>query len=123
TSGGLPVTDNVTISGPGPNELSIDGNQALFVFGVFLQKTVTISGLSIANAQVGVYNNQGALSVSSCVLSGNFTAGLGNDAGQGSGGASMTVANSTISNAEVGISNNQGTVSIINCVLSGNSFT
>ncbi len=123
TNGGLGITKNVTISGPGTNQLAIDGNQALFAFGVFPQRTVSISGLSIANAQVGVYNNQGALSVSSCVLSGNFTAGLGNDAGQGSGGASMTVANSTISNAEVGISNNQGTVSIINCVLSGNSFT
>ena len=123
TNGGLGITKNVTISGPGSNQLAIDGNQALFAFGVFPQRTVSISGLSIANAQVGVYNNQGALSVSSCVLSGNFTAGLGNDAGQGSGGASMTVANSTISNAEVGISNNQGTVSIINCVLSGNSFT
>jgi hypothetical protein len=123
TSGGLGVFKNVTISGPGTNQLAIDGNQALFAFGVFPQRTVSISGLSIANAQIGVYNNQGALSVSSCVLSGNFTAGLGNDAGQGSGGASMTAANSTISNNEVGISNNQGTVSIINCVLSGNSFT
>src|SRR6267142_797265 len=96
TSGGLPVTDNVTISGPGSNQLSIDGNQALFVFGVFPQKTVTISGLSITNAQVGAYNNQGTLSVSNCASSGNVIAGLVNDAGQGSGGASMTVANSTI---------------------------
>jgi predicted outer membrane repeat protein len=123
TNGGLGITKNVTISGPGTNQLAIDGNQALFAFGVFPQRTVSISGLSIANAQVGVYNNRGALSVSSCVLSGNSSAGLGNDAGQGSGGASMTVANSTIRNAEVGISNNHGTVSIINCVLSGNSFT
>ncbi|MGC1322763.1 MAG: choice-of-anchor Q domain-containing protein [Candidatus Udaeobacter sp.] len=123
TSGGLQVTKNVTISGPSANQLSIDGNlnQALFVFGVFPQRAVSISGLSIRNAQVGVYNNQGALSVSNCVLSGT-SAGLDNDAGQGSGGASMTVANSTIKNAEVGISNNQGTVSVINCVLSGNSF-
>jgi predicted outer membrane repeat protein len=122
TSGGLAVTKNVTISGPGANQLAIDGNQALFAFGVFPQRTVSISGLSIRNAQVGVYNNRGALSVSNCVLSGNSTAGLHNNAGQGSGGASMTVANSIISNAQVGISNNQGTVSVINCVLSGNSF-
>jgi hypothetical protein len=122
TSGGLPVIKNVTISGPGADQLSIDGNQALFVFGIFPARTVSISGLSIRNAQVGVYNNQGTLSVSNCVLSGNSSAGLDNDAGQGSGGASMTVANSTISNAQVGISNNQGTVSVINCVLSGNSF-
>jgi hypothetical protein len=95
TSGGLLVTTNVTISGPGPNQLAVDGNQALFVFGVFPQRTVSISGLSIRDAQVGVYNNQGTLSVSNCVLSGNST-GLDNNAGQG--GASMTVANSIISN-------------------------
>ena len=71
TSGGLVVARNVTISGPGPNQLSIDANQALFVFGVFPERTVTISGLSITNAQVGAYNNQGTLSVSNCASSGN----------------------------------------------------
>src|SRR6267142_4865276 len=76
TSGGLGITKNVTISGPGANQLAVDGNQALFVFGVFPQRTVSISGLSIRNAQVGVYNNQGTVSVSTCVLSGNSGAGL-----------------------------------------------
>src|SRR5258707_341266 len=35
TSGGLVIDKNVTISGPGPDRLSIDGNQANFqcVFG------------------------------------------------------------------------------------------
>ena len=35
TSGGLAINKNVTISGPGPDQLSIDGNQAKFqcVFG------------------------------------------------------------------------------------------
>ena len=47
-------------------KLSIDGNQELFVFGVFPQKTVSISGVSIGNVQVGVYNNQGTLSDSNC---------------------------------------------------------
>ena len=28
TSGGLPINKNITISGPGPDQLSIDGNQA-----------------------------------------------------------------------------------------------
>ena len=59
TSGGLGITKNITISGPGANQLAVNGNQALFVFGVFPQRTVSISGLSIRNAQVGVDNNQG----------------------------------------------------------------
>src|SRR5437879_2089538 len=51
TSGGLPVTKNLTISGPGADQLSIDGNQALLVFGIFPEKTAAISGLTIRNAQ------------------------------------------------------------------------
>src|SRR6185295_2809083 len=34
TSGGLPVTKNLAIVGPGAKQLSIDGNQALVVFGI-----------------------------------------------------------------------------------------
>lgn len=35
TSGGLPINKSITISGPGADQLSIDGNQAIVVFGVF----------------------------------------------------------------------------------------
>jgi hypothetical protein len=97
TSGGLGVTKNVTISGPGANQLAVDGNQGTLVFGLPPQITVSVSGLSIRNAQYGISNNQGTLSVSNCVLSGNSVAGLYNSAGR-SGGASMTVANSIIGN-------------------------
>jgi hypothetical protein len=98
TSGGLLVARNVTISGPGANQLSIEGNQATFVFGVIPHRTVSISGLSITNGQYGIWNQQGTLSVSNCVLSGNSSAGLYNDATQSFIGASITVANSIISN-------------------------
>src|SRR6478752_1771 len=116
TSGGLPVTKNVTISGPGANQLAVSGNQALFAFGVFPQRTVSISGLRIRNAQVGVYNNQGTVSVSNCALSGNSGAGLHNHAG-----ASMTVANSNISNNSGTGADNQGTLTVSNCEISDNS--
>src|SRR6476661_1888647 len=39
SSGGLPVNKNVTISSPGNKQLSIDGNEALLVFGIFPDKT------------------------------------------------------------------------------------
>jgi parallel beta-helix repeat protein len=116
TSDGLGITKNVTISGPGANQLAVNGNQALFVFGVFPQRTVSISGLRIRNAQVGVYNNQGTVSVSNCVLSGNSSAGLYNHTG-----ASMTVANSNISNNSGTGADNQGTLTVSSCVLSDNS--
>ena len=35
TSGGLVIARNVTISGPGSNQLSINGNPATFAFGSF----------------------------------------------------------------------------------------
>ena len=38
TSGGLPINKSITISGPGADQLSIDGNQAIVVFGVFFGK-------------------------------------------------------------------------------------
>jgi parallel beta-helix repeat protein len=116
TSGGLGITKNVTISGPGANQLAVNGNQALFVFGVFPQRTVNISGLRIRNGQVGVYNNQGTVSVSNCALSGNSSAGLYNHVG-----ASMTLANSNISNNSGTGADNQGTLTVSSCVLSDNS--
>ena len=79
TSGGLPVNENVMISGPGKDQLSIDGNQALLVFGIFPDKTATISGLSIRNGQAGIWNEHGTLTVSNCAVSGNSEIGLFND--------------------------------------------
>ena len=58
TSGGLPVNKNLTISGPGTDQLSIDGNQASLVFGIFPDKTATISGLTIRNGQAGIWNDR-----------------------------------------------------------------
>jgi hypothetical protein len=99
TSGGLSIAKNVTISGPGANHLSINGNQASSVFAIAFERTATISGLTITNGGVGIWNQQGTVSVSNCVLSGNSFAALYNNyAAQGSGGASMTVANSIVSN-------------------------
>jgi hypothetical protein len=97
TSGGLPINKNITISGPGADQLSIDGKQALLVFGIFPGKTATISGLTIRNAEAGagVWNEQGTLAVSNCAITSNSYEGLLND---------------------------EGTLNVNNCVLSGNSY-
>jgi hypothetical protein len=147
TSGGLPVNKSVTISGSGSDQLSIDGNQALLVFGIFSGKTATVSGLSIRNGQVGIWN-QGTLtvsncaislnsvvgllndhatvSVSNCVVSGNSLGGLSNDASHGPNEhtfdvATMTITNSVVSdNSGTGVSNT-GNLTIVNSTLRGNS--
>jgi predicted outer membrane repeat protein len=125
TSGRLGVTKNVTISGPGANELSIDGNQGDFVFAVDPDKTATISSLTIRNGQVGI-GNVGTLTVSNCAISGNSSGGLSNVAnGQTSTNATLTIANSIISdNSGPGIFNEafmaSATVTILTSTFTGN---
>ena len=125
TSGGLVIDKNVTISGPGANELSIDGNQGNFVFAVDPDKTATISGLTIRNGQFGM-GNVGTLTVSDCTVSDNSSVGLSNIAnGQTSTNATLTIANSVVSdNSEPGVFNGafmaSATVTILNSTLTGN---
>ena len=96
TSGGLVVVRNITISGPGANQLSIDGNQATFVLGVIPHRTVSISGLSITNS-VGIWNQQArypsVIASLAATRPPRSTTML-----RSSYGASMTVADSIISN-------------------------
>jgi hypothetical protein len=94
TSGGLPINKNITISGPGPDQLSIDGKQALLVFGIFPDKTATISGLTIRNAQSGIWNF-GTLAISDCEVSEN----------------------------SYGIYNYYGEASVSDCIITGNSYS
>ena len=115
TSGGLPVNKNVMISGPGNDQLSIDGNQALLVFGIFPDKTAAISGLTIRNAEYGIWNF-GALAVSNCVLSGNSRGGLYNR-------GILTASNCVISdNSGYGIYNDHAILSVSDCVINANSY-
>jgi hypothetical protein len=114
TNGGLAVTKNITISGPGSDQLSIDGNQALLVFGIFPNKTAAISRLTSTNGQVGIWN-QGTLAVSNCVISGNGD-GLYNQ------GGFVTVSSCALNaNSYTGVYSFEGVTTITNCVVSGNS--
>jgi predicted outer membrane repeat protein len=91
TSGELHVTKSVTISGPGSNQLSIDGNQAPYVFYVDSPAAIaTISGLTIRNGGYGI-GTVGTLTVSNCTVTGN-SQGIANN------GNNLTVVNSNVSN-------------------------
>jgi predicted outer membrane repeat protein len=128
-SGGLPVTKNITISGPGRDQLSVDGNQALVVFGIFPGKTATIFGLSIRNGGTAIWNEQGTLTVSNCVVSGNSAGGLYNDH------ATSNVSDCIVSGNSYGLYNDAShlsasdnltapeyyALSVSNCVISSNS--
>ena len=54
TNGGLGIDKRVTISGPGADQLSIDGNRTGCVFGVAQYNIVRISGLPVTNGDCGI---------------------------------------------------------------------
>jgi hypothetical protein len=68
-SGELVISRNVTIAGPGANQLSIHSGQEFAppaVFHVVSGKTVTISGLTITGHGGGILNDEAILTVSNC---------------------------------------------------------
>ena len=145
TSGQLIVDKSVTISGPGVNNLAVDGNAQSRVFYVNPGKTVTISGLTIANGHGvtwggGIYNDHATLIVSNCTVSNNSTrdgyggGGIVNDAFtyNGNGSATLTVTNCTLSGNSGGAYTGGGgilnegwpgsaTLTVTNCTFSSNS--
>jgi len=111
----LPVIYSVTIKGPGPDKLAIDGKGYSTVFHVFSGAETTISGVTIRNGAAtplpspsgfavgGGVNNSGTLTLTDCAVTGNTAAGSG---GGGFGG---------------GIFNHGSrTLTITRCTLSGN---
>ena len=149
TSGQLVVDKSITISGPGANQLAVNGNAASRVFSISSGKTVTISGLTITNGLAsgsdnhggGIFNS-GTLTVSNSTISGNSVAPDGSVGGQGGGifnfndcncstNAILTVSNSTISGNSAadggeggGLGGgilNWGTATVTDSTISGNS--
>ena len=116
TTGELLVDKSITISGPGANNLAIDGNAKNRVFHV-TGGNVTISGLTITNGNAsgnfqgggGIYNDHSTLTVNNSTISGNLAdqgGGICND-GQLSGAAALQINNSRINaNSSDGIFNN-----------------
>ena len=128
TGGQLVVSNSVTILGPGPANLAVDGNAASRVFHIANGVTVTIASLTITNGNAGyddgggIYNDGSTLTVSNCTLSGNSATNGGGINNSGT----LAVANSTLSsNSAVdgaGIFND-GTLTVATSTLSGNSAT
>jgi hypothetical protein len=122
----------------------------LLVLGIFPDKTATISGLTVTNGQIGIWSEQATLAVSDCVVSLNSFGGVLNDHGAVSitsclvtgnldygvdnngfsspppndhvlGLAAVTIENSIISdNSGPGVTNT-GNLTILDSTVSGNS--
>jgi hypothetical protein len=137
TTGELLVTNNVTILGPGPARLAVNGNANRRVFHAQGGITATIASLTITNGSAlgdlggGIYNEHSTLTVSHCILSGNRARFGGSIYNEGRGGtATLSVSDSTISANTAGIAGagifNDGiagsaTLTVTNATFSGNS--
>jgi len=126
TSGGLGVFKNVTISGPGAGQLSIDGNQSPTQPVFSVSAIATISGLTIRNGADGIDNFGGTLTVRNCVISGNSIHGIYNYT-QEFGTVTATILSTTVSGNSQGgvftqpaVFSGGATVTITDCTISGN---
>jgi hypothetical protein len=109
TSGELLVDKSITISGPGADNLAVDGNANSRVFHIDSARIVSISGLTITNGNVtgdfpngsggGIYNDHATLTISDCAINSNSATGSGggilNDSSE-TGSATLTINNSTL---------------------------
>src|SRR5437762_11933722 len=83
TGGELLMDKSITISGPGAENLAVDGNAKNSVFHISSGRTVTISGLTITNGNApggnggGIHNDHASLMLNNCTLNGNSTYNIG----------------------------------------------
>jgi len=122
TGGELQINHNVTINGPGAEDLAVNGNATSRVFENFASDA-TISGLTITNGLAtfrllayfgggGILNHGGLTLSGTSILSNNVNSGgffvaFGGGIYVDSGGT-LTVTNSTISGNQTGLGNGQG---------------
>jgi len=134
----LDVTKGLTVQGPGPDALTLYGQQATQVFRVAAGVTAGISGLTVAggwDTQGGGIHNDGSLTLDRVTVRDN-QAGDGFLSGAGGGiynapGASVTITRSTILNNAVYIDMlqggggiyNAGALSVFATAFSGNSVS
>jgi hypothetical protein len=148
TTGVLPITQSVTIAGPGAGTITIDGNDSTTVFDIApsaADQNVTISGVTITNGSAttnggGILtNNLSSLTLSGVTISGNHVsitdpAGSSGGGGVYVNGGTLEVDNSTITNNTVtltgagsgssgggGIYNNGGDITLSGSQVTGNT--
>ncbi|PKB63843.1 MAG: hypothetical protein BZY80_05370, partial [SAR202 cluster bacterium Io17-Chloro-G2] len=133
TSGELPISNNLTINGPGAGSLTIDGNASSRIFSVGSGVTVSITGLTLTNGndlRGGGIFNFGDLTLTDITVSGNTAISVSLRGGGGihnSGTLSLsnsTVSGNTSSSIGGGITTERiATLTLSNSTVSGNSAT
>ncbi|MGI8978373.1 MAG: Calx-beta domain-containing protein [Pirellulaceae bacterium] len=127
TSGQLTLTEDLTIQGPGTDQLTISGNYDSRIFEVAPGATVILSGLTITKGFGVTYGggilNSGTLTVTSSMVAGN---GASYGGGVYNAGGTLNVGNSALDGNYAdglfggGIYNAGGTVAVSNSTLRNN---
>jgi hypothetical protein len=135
TSGELLVDKSITISGPAPDSLAVNGNAKSRVFHIVSGTTVRISGLTITNGHIasdnggGIYNDHAMLTLNNCTISNSSAAyggGIYNDA-ENFGNAMLEINSSLVTGNSGGALYNDGqyggraSLLINNVIVSSNS--
>jgi len=120
TAGGMTITGNLTLEGPG-NSVTINGNNAARIFTVNAGATVTLSKLKLRNG--GITNN-GTLTVNDSTIESSTWSYGGAISNSASG--TLTVNDSILSDNVAtsrggGIYNRSGIITTNRCLLSNNS--
>jgi hypothetical protein len=137
TTGGLSVSDAVTITGPGAANVAVDGGGSFRVFdlsGAVAGSNITLSGMTIQNGKAGSYAagvmfGPANTTINDCIITGNV--GTGEGGGLGAPGLSnsttITLNRDTVSNNHSAFQGaglymfTGGTVVISNCSFTGNT--
>ena len=136
-STGLVIGTNVSIVGPGPDQLTITGTNGNAAFNVSAGVTATISGLTIYQCRRGAINNPANLTVSNCVFTSCYVGGGINNSGtlqlwdSTFTDCRASYGSSTYSEAPPGTSGtsgfnggaiyNSGTMTVVNCSFDNNT--
>src|SRR5213596_3300241 len=147
TSGELVIDKDLTISGPGSDNLTIQrssagGTPEFRIFNVTSSTgTITISGVTVSNGLAdgeteslrsgGGINNEGTLTLDDCVITGNVAKESGGGVANRLNGSSLTMKNSFVTGNSVatldrdgwggGVYNGSNTMDVTNCTVSDNS--
>jgi hypothetical protein len=121
-----PLSQALTITGPGAGGLAISGNNQSQVFTIGSGTQVQIAGLTIEAGHVdaagGGIDNRGTLTLSACSIAGNSAPRGGGISNAGALTMSnCTLAGNSVSQGEGGGIDNRGTLRVSNSTLADNS--
>jgi len=121
TQGELKITDDLTITGLGADQLTISGNSSSRIFEISGGVKVKIEGLSLVNGRLAILNS-GNLIIEACTLANNsaYAGGAIQNAGGDLAIKDSTLAYNRASGYGGGIYNSSGSLTLTNSTLANN---